>query len=131
MEIFVKVGPNMSNSIKIELSQGVVVGVQDKLPNGDVFCYFRGIPYAKAPLGNLRFKDPEPLHKFSKSELDCSAERDICYQKSMIYGDYVGSEDCLFLNVYTPKMSKLSKKKPVMLFIHGGAFTMDCGNADL
>ena len=121
----------MSSTIKIKVNQGVVVGVQDKLPNDDDYCYFRGIPYAKPPIGVLRFKDPEPLEKFIEAELDCSEERDICFQRSLIYGGYVGSEDCLFLNVYAPKINDHITKKPVMIYIHGGAFTIDSGNSDL
>lgn len=42
--------------IKVQVSQGVVVGQQKTLPNGNIYHSFQGIPYAVPPLGNLRFK---------------------------------------------------------------------------
>lgn len=45
-----------SSRLEIELSEGVLSGVQEKLPNGENFYAFRGVPYAKPPIGNLRFK---------------------------------------------------------------------------
>lgn len=45
-----------SRRLEIELSEGVLSGVQEKLPNGENFYAFRGVPYAQPPVGNLRFK---------------------------------------------------------------------------
>ena len=42
-----------------------------------------------------------------------------------------GQEDCLVLNVFSPDVAKACQPKPVMVFIHGGAFTMGSGNGDI
>lgn len=67
--------------------------------------------------------------KFKEAVLDCSHERSPCYHKDMMTLETVGSEDCLFLNVYTPKLSN-AKDLPVMIWIHGGAFGAGSGGSD-
>lgn len=44
------------NKLKITVNQGAIVGGQDILPNGKPYYYYKGIPYAQPPIGNLRFK---------------------------------------------------------------------------
>ena len=119
------------SALEVKVNQlGIVSGIQEKLPNGGEFYAYRGIPYAEPPVAELRFKDPKPLTKFPVPVLDCSKPRDICYQKSMMPINLLaGSEDCLYLNVYTPK-STGSAKKSVMVFIHGGAFNHGSGDSD-
>lgn len=43
------------NKVQVDISQGRIVGVENKLPNGLPFYSFKGIPYAEPPIGNLRF----------------------------------------------------------------------------
>ncbi|XP_055381803.1 juvenile hormone esterase-like [Condylostylus longicornis] len=119
----------MSNTIQIDVKQGSVIGEKKQLQNGHSFYCFKGIPYAKSPIGDLRFKAPQPLLKFDKDVLDCTHERDVSFHKDPFTSDLVGSEDCLFLNVYTPKL-KSETPLPVMVWIHGGAFLMGSGNSD-
>lgn len=124
--------PQMSaaNRINVKVHQGTVSGVIEKLPNGNDSFAFRGIPYAKTPLGELRYKAPQPLDKFQFPILDCSTERDVCFSRNMFTQEVEGSEDCLFLNVYSPKIGSEEKPLPVMVFIHGGAFLFGSGNSD-
>lgn len=119
-----------SSRINVKVHQGTVSGLREKLPNGNDLFAFRGIPYAKPPIGELRFKAPQPLDKFQYPVLDCSAERDVCFSRNMFTQEIEGSENCLYLNVYTPKVESEDKPLPVMVFIHGGAFLFGSGNSD-
>lgn len=106
----------MRTSVKV--AQGVVKGCREKLPNGADYLRFSGIPYAKKPINNLRFKAPQKLLKFDGDEIDCTREGDECFHRSTFTGGYVGSEDCLYLNVYVPEIPS-SEKLSVMVWIHG------------
>lgn len=119
-------------AINVKVTQGTVSGAEELLPSGRPFYSFKGVPYAQPPVGDLRFKAPQPLMKFNVDVLDCSEERDICAQRDPILMDYVGSEDCLFLNVYTPKIENTNNQKlPVMVWLHGGGFVNGNGNSQL
>lgn len=104
--------------LNVRIIQGIVKGSKEKLPNGKNFLRFSGIPYAKKPINELRFKSPQKLIKFDKHEIDCTKEGNECFHKSTISGDYVGSEDCLYLNVYVPEQENISRLA-VMVFLHG------------
>ncbi|XP_037037773.1 esterase B1-like [Bradysia coprophila] len=120
------------SSLKVKVNQGIVCGCEEKLPNGKTFLRFSGIPYAKPPINELRFRAPQPLTKFEQPELDCTRERDACIHKSTLTGKYVGSEDCLNLNVYVPVMDGDAREKlAVMVYIHGGALKYDSNSMDL
>ncbi|GAB0088428.1 Carboxylic ester hydrolase [Sergentomyia squamirostris] len=92
------------------------------------FDAFYGIPYAKPPIGNLRFSNPQPAKKWS-GILDGTVEKPMCIQKNVLVPNptVTGDEDCLYLNVYRPRRENGSlyrKKLPVMVFIHyGGLFS--------
>ncbi len=77
---------------------------------------FLGIPYAKPPVGNLRWKPPESL-ECSEVTLNATSFESACIQKSPS-GVVSGSEDCLRLNLWKPLNGESSKA--VMVFIHGG-----------
>lgn len=117
--------------VKVQVNGGIVKGCLEKLPNGRKFMRFSGIPFAKKPVGNLKFRAPQKLLKFDSDELDCTRERDACFHKSTIRRKFIGSEDCLNLNVYAPADRDSSTKKAVMVFIHGGGFMMDSNSVDL
>ena len=85
---------------------------------GTLIYKFKGIPYAEAPVGEQRLKDPvagKPWGAVREGADDPEA----CPQLDE-NGKVVGSEDCLYLNVYTPDM-KPKNLKPVMIRIHGGS----------
>lgn len=108
----------MSSDLIVETQSGSVAG-QDE--NGHYV--FRGIPYAEAPEGNLRWKPPVPKGAWTdvREAFDFG---DSCPQPGSpvpnIYSENIGpfSEDCLSLNVWTPKNAK---NAPVFVWIHGGA----------
>ncbi|VEN60664.1 unnamed protein product [Callosobruchus maculatus] len=83
---------------------------------GTPYYSFRGIPYAEPPIGNLRFKPPVEKSKWNGT-LDATREGSQCVQN---INPVLGSEDCLFINVYTPSLKQ--ENLSVLVFIHGGAF---------
>ncbi|RZC40939.1 esterase [Asbolus verrucosus] len=117
------------NEIVVEVKQGLLKGkVRTDFRDGS-YCSFQGIPYAKPPLGKLRFKAPQPPESW-KGIRDATEEGNECYSRHVFLQHIVGSEDCLVLNVYTPEIFAKEIKctlKPVMVWIHGGAFL--CGSS--
>lgn len=93
---------------------------------------FQGIKYGKAPIGNRRFKAPLPETSW-KGVKPAVREGASCPHRNMILENFKGNEDCLFLNVYTPKLpdSDTNSKLPVLFWIHGGGFQFGNGNAFL
>jgi para-nitrobenzyl esterase len=112
-----------ADSLTVKTEQGKVHG--KNLNNGKVKA-FLGLPYAAAPVGDLRWKAPEPPVKW-KGERDATSFGAHCAQgrvfDDMIFQDGGPSEDCLFLNVYTPADAAKNSKLPVMLWIHGGGYS--------
>jgi len=88
--------------------------------NGNVY-QFLGIPFAKPPIDSLRWKAPR-LPDGWNDILPTTAFAPMCPQKNFAQGDttstIMGSEDCLYLNVWTPQLG--AGNKAVMVFIHGG-----------
>ena len=88
---------------------------------------FLGIPYAKPPIGKLRFKPPEPVTPWS-DVFDAYQNGPQCLQPPSPLSEPFGetSEDCLTLNVFTNNIGSngLFRKQPqaVMVWIHGGGF---------
>ncbi|XP_058812878.1 juvenile hormone esterase-like [Topomyia yanbarensis] len=92
-----------------------------------LFCsyfQFNGIPYAEPPVGDLRFRNPVP-HGGWTGVRDGTNFGENCPVLSVL-SDYSGSEDCLFINVYT---QNIIGSRPVMVWIHGGAFVAGSGDA--
>lgn len=92
---------------------------------------FKGVPYALPPVGDRRFGLPEPLPA-GRSQYEADQFGPQCSQavtsakhgRSFFGGNY--SEDCLYLNIFTPALD--DKKRPVLLWIHGGAFILGSAN---
>ncbi|KAJ8673053.1 hypothetical protein QAD02_004314 [Eretmocerus hayati] len=111
----------------VHIENGSLRGVLKNSSEGYDYYAFLGIPYAKPPIGDLRFKDPEPPEKWSEVR-DATKYGEKCVQYDARSKDIRGSEDCLFLNVYTKSLESNHKKCPVMIFIHGGGFMYGSGD---
>jgi para-nitrobenzyl esterase len=87
---------------------------------------YLGIPYAQAPVGDLRWKPPRPMGPWREPR-DCSAYGPDCAQTETLFGFAApsDSEDCLYLNVVAPD-SRTGDLRPVMVWIHGGG--LFCGS---
>lgn len=94
------------------------------------FCHFLGIPYAKPPRGSQQFRPPEGvnLQDFPAKFWNLTQRSENCIQYDFENNVLNGSEDCLFLNVYSkPWVSHL---QPVVVWIHGGTFNFGSGFSD-
>ena len=88
---------------------------------------YLGIPYAAAPIGNLRWLPPQAPAHF-KGVFQATQFGNVCTQLQFGSGPLSGSEDCLYLNVYVPDTDPPAHGFPVMVWIHGGGFTWGAGS---
>ena len=104
--------------------------IADVAPDRSGIRVFKGIPFAAPPVGELRWKAPQPLKPWDGTrEADAWGPR--CVQSSRL-GDIDPlnarmSEDCLYLNVWTPAKSN-GDRLPVMLWIYGGSLNVGSGS---
>ncbi|XP_073820561.1 esterase B1-like isoform X1 [Musca autumnalis] len=81
---------------------------------------FEGIPYAKPPLGELRFRAPQPPEPWQNVK-NCLRVKSKPMQYDFFTKIIMGSEDCLYLNVYCKEL-KTAEPLPVMVWIYGGGY---------
>ena len=114
-------GRALAESLTVTTEQGKVSG---KTINSEKVNAFLGLPYAAPPVGALRWKAPEAPAAW-KGVRDATHYGSRCVQTQifddMVFQDSGPSEDCLYLNVFTPADKK--GKLPVMFWIHGGGYT--------
>lgn len=116
-------------TLTVKTEHGPVKGIQKfSALDRDYFSY-QGIPYMKAPIGKLRFRDPQPPEKWLEP-LDGSQEPpSFCFFHTLT-SFKGGQEDAGILNVYVP-INSSSDLLPVMTFIHGGGFQMGSSRTDI
>lgn len=109
----------------VQMSKGTIEGVKN-----DGYLQFKGIPYAKAPVGSLRWMPPVEEEKWSGT-LKANHFANTCATKLTLggFGPVSAAEDCLYLNVYTPAvLPENNSKLPVMVWIPGGGLGSGSGN---
>ncbi|KAL0840751.1 hypothetical protein ABMA28_015935 [Loxostege sticticalis] len=117
-----------SNPI-VTVKQGKLKGATKNLLDGSTYYSFKGIPYAQPPIGKLRFKAPLSPKPW-EGTYEAIEHGPVCPQVDITTGQPIeGSENCLFLNVYTKSLQPHAKI-PVMVFIHGGAYMSGSGDTD-
>ncbi|XP_052071187.1 fatty acyl-CoA hydrolase precursor, medium chain-like [Mytilus californianus] len=118
------------STITVNTRLGVLTGVASSVNDGNTsyqLRIYRNIPYAKPPVGQLRFKEPVPYGKWS-GNLDATQFGPSCVQLpspsvNQFLPNLNQSEDCLQLNIYAPVNASSSSKKSVMVWIHGGGYS--------
>ncbi|KAJ9581580.1 hypothetical protein L9F63_023239, partial [Diploptera punctata] len=111
------------DTVTVTVSQGQLRGRVAYTVNGATYFSFQGIPYAKPPVGELRFRPPQPAESWEGTK-DALTWGPVCPQTGQN-----GSEDCLFINVFSTQLPENSSGnlKPVLVFIHGGGYLTGAG----
>lgn len=110
---------------RVEIANGILEGI-----TRTDHCAFLGIPYARPPVGALRFCPPQPAQSWSGVREAKHFGNSAMQGTPFVPGDEscgAQSEDCLYLNVFTKHTGP--RKRPVLVWFHGGAYTV--GSASL
>lgn len=110
----------------VQTRHGKIVGVVQ-----EEIHIWRGIPYAAPPIGELRWRAPQPVTSWQDVRqadcFSCASWQDITWCRELGGGDPGNfSEDCLYLNVWAPAVRH--KLLPVMVWLHGGGYTIGAGS---
>lgn len=112
--------------VLVETRRGTVRGLAER-----GVAVFRGIPFARPPVGSLRFGPPAPLDRWTGAR-DATRFGPAASQNGALIGPVMSlgigdtREDCLYLNVWTPGADR--RRRPVLVWIHGGAFVIGAGS---
>ena len=114
---------------RVETTCGIVQGRFDAFAK---VYDFKGIPFAQPPVSKRRWQPPVPLSKTNrtcwKGIYKANSAKSHCAQWDGTSNKTIGSEDCLYLNIYSPSVEPLDAPLPVMVYIHGGG--LRTGGAD-
>jgi para-nitrobenzyl esterase len=119
-------------SLEVPLTDGMIEGTRMRKDSTDLRV-FRGIPYAAPPVGEFRWREPQPVARWagvrSAAEFGprCTQNPDSQHH----FRSTRMSEDCLFLNVWTPARGEgegKGEKLPVLVYFHGGGFNSGDGS---
>jgi para-nitrobenzyl esterase len=127
------VAPSILYALKdpVRVEQGLLSGTTGKSPEVRVY---RGIPFAAPPVGDLRWKAPQPPASWTGVR-EAKEFSNACWQTPYPAGSIYQaklpplSEDCLYLNIWTAAKAA-EDRLPVMVWIHGGGFTRGSGISD-
>src|SRR5450755_2847867 len=118
------VDPSLAASTQVTALDGKFQG---KLDTTGTVRQFLGIRYAEPVTLNQRWKPPQPVTPSFITQ-DATQFGNHCPQAFSPFGNATLTEDCLFLNVYTPNKGGIGELRPVMVWIHGGALAVGESN---
>merc|ERR1719266_3085107 len=113
-----------AEDVTVATTKGRLRGERVDADMGQYYYAFKGVPYAKPPVKELRFQPPVAVESWEEVR-DATEDGQLCPQFDISANKPMGDEDCLSLNVYSPKLDK--KKRAVMVYFHGGAFIIGGG----
>jgi len=134
-----------NTSPTVQTNSGEVIGQVEKSSDGESVYSFKGIPYAQAdrwesPEDPAPWSEPldateygaqcaQPSEEFQNDVMGYKnlTKYDVGFNDDIVFPDIETSEDCLFLNVFTPSLNESSNGAPVMVWIHGGALFAGSG----
>ncbi|XP_065216366.1 acylcarnitine hydrolase-like [Planococcus citri] len=119
--ILVVLTVSSGESLLITTKQGTLNGTRLEARNGKLFNAFYGIPYAQPPVGKLRFKPPVEAEPWDGTR-DATQLPTVCIQIIDGTNTTKSSEDCLYLDIYTPLNAREGDRFPVIVYIFGGKF---------
>ena len=133
-------GPEEEDELVVETNKGLLRGITMTAVTGRQVDAWLGVPFAKPPVGPLRFKHPQPMHRWHDVR-DAHELPNSCWQTEDTYfGDFEGSsmwnantpmnEDCLYLNVVVPR-PRPARPAAVMVWIFGGGFYSGTSTLDV
>ena len=114
------------NNLTVKTLNGQIQGIAEN----EAVTAFKGIPYGQPPVGNLRWKEPQPVHNWEgilKADHFGPSAMQTNIFGDMVYRSKGTSEDCLYLNVWQP-VKKSKKPLPVLVYYYGGGFVAGDGS---
>ncbi|CAH2044894.1 unnamed protein product, partial [Iphiclides podalirius] len=158
LHAYCTLGEPVACDVRALTESGWVCGLRRWADKETAYASFRGVPYAKQPLGELRFKELQPADPWDY--LDASEEGPICPQQDVFYGKMMTSqkmdEACIYANIHVPiealpvtsqrrpsrdlkppYETALSEEEPkypglpILVFVHGGGFAFGSGDSDV
>jgi len=130
--LYLSVMANAQSTV-VQIANGKIQGAAN---SDNTVRIFKGIPFAAPPVGDLRWKAPQPVQNwqgtkqctdFSASPIQNKPQPFYCWSEEFIAQPEPLSEDCLYLNVWTTSKSK-GEKQPVFLWIYGGGLNSGSAN---